>query len=162
MNIIFLDVDHVLNSVNKLIEVYKKTGRPHSGYAYPFDEKCLRNLKLIVQETDAKIVITSTWRKDGLGRITLSRILKKHDLDDIVIGLTPILPGKERGDEIKQFLSGLSEIPNFVILDNDSDMGELTPFLVKTNWRVGLTEENVREAIEKLKSVHLQNRIEVK
>lgn len=80
MNIIFLDVDHVLNSLNKLIEVYKKTGRPHSGYAYPFDEKCLRNLKLIVQETDAKIVITSTWRKDGLGRITLARVLKIQSL----------------------------------------------------------------------------------
>lgn len=36
-------------------------------------------------------------------------------------------------------------------------MGELTPFLVKTNWRVGLTEENAREAIEKLKALHLQN-----
>ena len=161
MKIIFLDVDHVLNSINKLSEVYQKTGKPHSGYAYPFDEKCLQNLKLIVQKTDAKIVVTSTWRKEELGRTTLLRVLKKYELDDLVIGYTPVLPGKAREYEIKQFLSVLTETPNFVILDNDSDMGELTPFLVKTNWLVGLTYENAQEAIKKFKAIHLQNQIEV-
>ena len=161
MKIIFLDVDHVLNSINKLSEVYQKTGKPHSSYAYPFDEKCLQNLKLIVQETDAKIIVTSTWRKEELGRTTLLRVLKEYELDDLVIGYTPILSGKAREYEINQFLSVLSEVPNFVILDNDSDMGELTPFLVKTNWRVGLTYENAQEAIKKIKAIHLQNQIEV-
>lgn len=47
MNIIFLDVDGVLNSVNKLIETYKRTHKPHSGYSYPFDEVCLENLQLL-------------------------------------------------------------------------------------------------------------------
>ena len=47
MNIIFLDVDGVLNSRIKLIELYKKTGKPHSGTNFPFDETCLENLKKI-------------------------------------------------------------------------------------------------------------------
>ena len=38
MNVIFLDVDGVLNSINKLIEIYNKTHKSHSGYIYPFDE----------------------------------------------------------------------------------------------------------------------------
>ena len=63
MNIVFLDIDGVLNSRNKLIELYYKTGKPHSGTNYPFDEKCLENLKRLIEETNSKIVITSTWRK---------------------------------------------------------------------------------------------------
>ena len=50
--IIFLDVDGVLNSINKLIEVYKLTGKSHSCYDYPFDDNCLEYLKYIVEETE--------------------------------------------------------------------------------------------------------------
>ena len=71
MNIIFLDVDGVLNSTNKLIEVYNKTLKSHSCYSYPFDENCLENLKLLVQKTNSKLVITSTWRKSKTGIETL-------------------------------------------------------------------------------------------
>lgn len=100
MNIIFLDVDGVLNSINKLIEIYNKTHKSHSGYSYPFDERCLENLQLLVQETDSKIVITSTWRKDEDGRKTLLNVLSKYELDNKVIGYTPVLE-ETRGIEIK-------------------------------------------------------------
>ena len=63
MNIVFLDIDGVLNSKRKLIEVYNQTRKPHSGSSYPFDERCLENLKYLIEETNSKIVITSTWRK---------------------------------------------------------------------------------------------------
>jgi len=76
VNIIFLDVDGVLNSINKLVEVYNKTNKPHSGYSYPFDETCLRNLQLLVRETNSKLVVTSTWRKDKEGRQTLLNAYK--------------------------------------------------------------------------------------
>lgn len=155
MNIIFLDVDGVLNSINKLIETYNKTHKPHSGYSYPFDEKCLENLKLLIQETNSKIVITSTWRKDEEGRRTLLKALSEYELDNKVIGYTPVLD-ETRGIEIKQFLISLKETPNFVILDDDSDMGELTPFLIKTNKQVGLTYENVKEAIIKLNKIKIK------
>lgn len=152
MNIIFLDVDGVLNSRNKLIEIYNKTHKPHSGYSYPFDERCMENLKLLVQETSSKLVITSTWRKDEVGRKTLLKALNEYELDSNVIGYTPMLD-KTRELEIKQFLISLKEKPNFVILDDDSDMGELMPFLIKTNVQIGLTHENVQEAIIKLNKV---------
>ena len=62
---LFLDIDGVLN-----------TGR-HSNYlvdnglsetdadGYLFDPKAVENLEYIIEETDAKIIITSTWRLDG-------------------------------------------------------------------------------------------------
>lgn len=149
MNIIFLDVDYVLNSTRKLKEVYNETGKPHSGYSYPFDERCMENLKRIVFETDSNIVITSVWRKTEEGRSVLLTELNKYGLDKYILGWTPVLNTK-RGKEISSFLSGLKDSVKFVILDDNSDMGEYGPFLVKTDGKVGLTEENVKEAIEKL------------
>ena len=151
MNIIFLDVDHVLNSTRKLIEVYKKTHKSHSGYSYPFDEICMENLRILVLNTNSRLVITSVWRKEQEGKTILLNELGKYDLDKYVIGYTPILNGKSRGEEIASFLSKLQCEANFVILDDDSDMGELLPFLIKTDGKVGLTYENVKEAIIKLK-----------
>lgn len=149
MNIIFLDIDGVLNSHRKLKEVYDRTHRPHSGYNYPFDEICLSNLKLLVETTDSKIVITSTWRKDNEGRDTLIKALKEYQLDHHIIGYTPILH-TSRGKEIKEYLSTLEEQPNFIILDDDTDMEDLKDYLIKTNIQVGLTSDNTEEAIMKL------------
>lgn len=93
MIVIFLDVDGVLNSINHLVEIYNKTKRPHSGYEYPFDEKCINNLKLLTKLTNAKIVISSSWRKNQDGRETLLKVLKEHSLAHLVIGWTPDLGG---------------------------------------------------------------------
>lgn len=149
MNIIFLDVDGVLNSRNKLIEVYNKTHKPHSSYSYPFDEICLENLKLLVQNTNSKIVITSTWRKYSVGIDTLLKKLKEYNLDTEVIGYTKVL-NTTREEEIKEYLSTCQEISNFIILDDDKDFTELYPFLTKTNNQFGLTIQNVEDAITKL------------
>ena len=148
-NIVFLDVDGVLNSHNKLIEVYNKTHKPHPGYSYPFDEKCLENLKTIIKSTNSKIVITSTWRKTKIGINILLETLKEYNLDTEVIGYTPILNTK-RETEIKTYLNSLGYIPNFIIIDDDSDFDGLNYHLIKTNQQFGLTPENVEEAILKL------------
>lgn len=149
MNIIFLDIDGVLNSHRKLIEVYNKTHKPHSGYNYPFDELCLENLKTLVEATNSKIVITSSWQKDEEGRDKLIQTLKDYSLDQYIIDYTPILHQK-RGIEIQSYLSTLEHEPNFIILDDDTDMEDLTEYLIKTNISVGLTKENIEEAIIKL------------
>ena len=150
MNIIFLDVDGVLNSINKLIETYKETKKPHSGYSYPFDERCLKNLEILVRQTNSKLVVTSTWRKDEEGRETILNELKKYGLDRDVIGYTPILLNEKRGNEIKEYLATLKDAPDFIILDDDTDMEELLQFLIQTDAQTGLTYENVQEAINKL------------
>ena len=150
--IIFLDVDGVLNSINKLIEVYKLTGKPHSCYDYPFDDNCLEYLKYIVEETDSYLVITSTWRKDEEGIEILLNKLREFDLDKRVIGYTPIL-GTKRFYEIKEYLDTLNEEVNFIILDDDSDMLEFSKNLIKTTTQVGLTKEQSEQAILKLKRV---------
>lgn len=149
MNIIFLDVDGVLNSIRKLKEEYYKNKRPYSGFEYPFDEVCLNNLKELVKKTDAYIVITSTWRMSDVGKNVLLQELKKYNLDDRVIGYTDILHSP-RGEEVKSFLSKLNKNINYVILDDDRDFDGLEEYLIKTDNRVGLAKENVKDAIKKL------------
>lgn len=149
INIIFLDVDGVLNSINNLIKVYEKTHRQHSGYNYPFDEECLNNLCFLVEETNSKIVITSTWRRHEKGIKVLLDKLEEYNLADKVIGYTPIL-NKTRGKEIKKFLSTLDYKPNFIIIDDDTDMDDLISYLINTNPYFGLTSENVDNGIKML------------
>ena len=149
MNIIFLDIDGVLNSHRKLKEVYEQTHKPHSGYNYPFDEICLENLKTLVNLTNSKIVVTSSWRKDEKGKQKIVETLKTYDLDQHIIGYTPVL-NQPRGIEIQAYLSTLEHQPNYIILDDDSDMEEIIIHLIKTNIKTGLTKENVNDGIKKL------------
>lgn len=150
MNIIFLDVDGVLNSIDHAKKVYEETLRAHSGYEYPFDPECLERLQKLVEKTDARIVITSTWRKTEEGKRVLQNILEQYDLANRVIGYTPIL-NKKRGEEIKSFLETLNVEASYIILDDDDDMEELTPYLILTSMKTGLTEEKMMEGMQKLK-----------
>lgn len=64
MNIIFLDVDGVLNSPTYLKYYCELTNtKGYSCQNYPFDPNCLKRLEVMVKKTDSKIVITSNWRK---------------------------------------------------------------------------------------------------
>ena len=151
MNIIFLDVDGVLNSINNLINLYNENNRSFSGDEYPFDPNCLENLKELVNDTNSHLVISSTWKYSKESINVLLAELRKYNLDKLVIGYTPIL-GLSRGKEIKRYLSTskFADDVNFVILDDDTDMEDLIPFLVQTNRQFGLTKENVTQAKEKL------------
>jgi hypothetical protein len=149
MNIIFLDVDGVINSQDNLRFVYAQTHRQMSGCNYPFDKRCLEHLKEIVEATDAYIVITSVWRRDPKHLKILIQKLEEFDLASRVIGLTPVL-NKTRGEEIKAFLSTFSTPVNYVILDDDNDVQELEEHLVKTQCKTGLTSKETEIAIKKL------------
>lgn len=150
MNIIFLDVDGVLNSTKKLKEMYYQNKRPYSGFDYPFDEGCLNNLKRLVDETNSYLVITSTWRMHEIGKNILLNELKKYGLSERVIGYTDILH-KSRGEEIKLYLDKLNQDVNYIILDDDNDFLGLEEYLINANYEVGLTEEDTINGIKKLK-----------
>lgn len=147
MKIIFLDVDGVLNSVNNLIKVYNKTGKSHSGYNYPFDETCIELLRKLVLNTSAKIVITSTWRKNDKGLSVLLLKLKEYGLDKYILGYTPILGN--RCEEIKKYLENFDIEVDYVILD-DKYLEELSDNLIRTNRLTGLCDSDVEKAILKL------------
>lgn len=180
--IIFLDVDGVINIPNYL----------------KFDERCLENLRLIVKQTGAKIIVSSSWRTGSLIKTkeTLVEGGFPEDLLPFIIGETirkwsqtikgshlKVVRGNEIGTwvdrnlryawhdnpEMLEQYKVLREDGSFkmmrsniagkdfsyVILDDDNDMLLCqTNYFVLTNGLIGLTRENVKEA------VHILNRID--
>lgn len=121
MKVIFLDIDGVLN-------VYCQ-GRDE--YGCTFHKHFEDNLKWIIEETGAKIVISSTWRRDGLD--VMQNLWKHRNLPGEVIDITPtevdvveygtceFYDLVDRGHEIQQWIND-HNIDNYVIIDDDNDM----------------------------------------
>lgn len=151
MNIIFLDIDGVLNSEAKLNRLWNEFHDTSLFHPIPFDEIALENLNTLVRETNSKIVVTSTWRLSShINDLIVA--LKDYNLDTEIIGYTRFIENATRGTEINDFLSHLGYRPNFIILDDDEDMDDLLPFLIKTNPQLGLTIQNTKDAIARLNS----------
>lgn len=148
MNVIFLDICGVLATGSARKEAYLRTGKPHSGSNSAFDPVCMMNLLHIVKKTNAKIIITSTWRQNEEDLTALFNIFKVFGLYDYIIDFTPIL-NTERGEEIKECLKKYPNA-NYVIIDDNSDMGELKDHLVKVDFDTGLTKELLEEVIKRL------------
>ena len=65
-----------------------------------------------------------------------------------LIGVTPSLPGRPRGEEIQAWLDGAgTEVESFVILDDHDDMAHLADRLVRTDSAVGITGEDAGRAL---------------
>jgi hypothetical protein len=115
--IIFLDIDGVLN-------VYCE-GR--DKYGCTFHKHFEDNLRWIIEQTDAKIVISSTWRMSGLE--IMQEMWKDRNLAGEVIDITPlaVVIEKEfdenvyRGFEIQQWIND-NNIKYYCIIDDDNDM----------------------------------------
>ncbi len=152
MNVIFCDVDGVLNSGNHLAVVYHETGKSHSGFNYPFDPKCMMNLYHLVTLTDSKIIISSKWRIYEEDRNRLLSELEKYDLKDRVIGYTPHINFNKK-DEIVSVLNSFSVDVGFIIIDDERING-FEPNFIKVNPKTGLTQKNVRDGIKLLNGIN--------
>lgn len=154
MKVIFLDIDGVLNHENHykwLMETDEPT--PLQRF-YPYSEfnpESCTILNKIIEETDAKIVLSSSWRLDGINK--MNSLFKYFGLPRIY-DITPSLCNKFgslcRGKEIDAWLSEHPEVTKYVILDDDTDMEEhQLPFFIKTNpYKDGLNEEVKNKCIK--------------
>lgn len=119
--IIFLDIDGVLNVIPESFDEFG------SVFHKEFEE----NLKWIISETNAKIVISSSWRTSGLE--IMKEMWKKRGLAGEIIGRTPtdyelFMKGlcKEdeyvpRGEEIQHYIND-NNIKKYCIIDDDDSM----------------------------------------
>jgi hypothetical protein len=135
--ILFLDFDDVLNTPKTL----------ERGEL--FDPVNIQNLNTILDRTDAKIVVTSTWRlattPDELEQILVGAGVHARGR---VAGLTPWLPDRPRGAEIMAwFDQARTPVEAFAILDNRTDMESFAPFLVQTDPHSGLIPEQVDQVM---------------
>ncbi|MBA2710386.1 MAG: hypothetical protein H0U57_07340 [Tatlockia sp.] len=87
-------------------------------------------LKMLCQEDDVKIVISSTWRYKH-SQNQFNALFGIYDLNDRVIGSTPDIDIFNRAQEIESWLrSQITEVDAYIILD-DLDEGISVPFLTR-------------------------------
>lgn len=153
MKIIFLDFDGVMDTARYELTL-RISGRPSvDAYGTIFDPECVWNLRQIIDKTDAKIVVSSSW-KDLLSFDELLDMWEKRGLPGEVIGTTPYtLECRNRGDEIDLWLKGCQEECQYVILD-DIDGSNFNEHqlerLVVVDAVKGLDEVAAERAIRKL------------
>jgi hypothetical protein len=151
MKVIFLDFDGVLCNPESISAGYKARTAPEQDPYGPHDD-CVSALNRIIEQTGAVIVVSSTWRKCKNPNSAMRETLMRWGVTGQVIGCTPVLErgafSVQRGTEIQQWLdTSRTPVTSFVILDDDSDMAHLRHRLVRTSFKVGLTEADADQAI---------------
>jgi hypothetical protein len=182
MKIIFLDIDGVLNceSAYKNGECNYVEWTNHLGEKDHHQSFCSWSKELLnklIDKTDAKIVISSTWRSSGIE--FMQRVWELEGMHGTIIGLTPNFRGDingytiPRGCEIEKWLSDngfrhinwdksvqqkyieKTGIENYIIIDDDSDMlyGQRNHFvhvLPSPRNNAGFNQEYYKMALAKL------------
>lgn len=136
--IVFLDCDGVVS--------------PLSGKL--FDPSRMALLKKLVDATQAKIVLSSSWRTTDFGRKEVGKHLVINSLP-MFIDITPDIPRKSRSEEILSWLQQYEDaldIVNFVALDDINlpsvapDRAFFSKHAIVTNGSTGLTEQDIHRA----------------
>ena len=161
--VIFLDIDGVLNTGWCYTQMDRNT--PKDKYGYAFDPKSVANLKKILEETGADIVISSSWKSLGLSE--LEEMWQNRGLPGKLIGITPNSVSDEmllnadldhmeifsiRGMEIKEWLDKHGKkVSHYVIIDDmDSFLSSQQSHFVQTDPEVGITNEDVKKVVHLL------------
>lgn len=171
MKIIFLDIDGVLNGHQYIA----RSCLGFSGKAH-IEPTLMKRLNRVIQETGAKIVLTSAWRyyyyRGEMTLLGLQRLLESHGLfKDCFFGGTKKdeidfdfnwseekkqeykkLYWNERSFQILEFLK-INVVERYVVIDDvDAGFTEAGLDFVKTDPNRGISNENATRAIKILNS----------
>ena len=164
MNIIFLDIDGVLNSTAYM----KRFCVCGDGYFTDVVDPNIVKLftEFLDKHEDIKLVITSSWRYDSVQEtIKFFETTGLREINDYIVGVTPrLLYVCGRGDEIKWFINHINsdvigdfvnddfEIDHYVIVDDETFdiLDEQKQHLIHVDNNTGLTEDNIKEIENKL------------
>lgn len=147
---IYLDIDGVLNS-----DEFAKHCLEEEGYD-PFDcddldPRAIRNLKHIVDNTGASIILSSSWRWDSKAFEAIKKHLKVFALEIADTTIMEPLTTMSRTKEIEQHLQNNPSITKYVILDDANIEEPLTAHWARCFFKNGLTKQVADKAIEILK-----------
>lgn len=169
MNYIFLDVDGVLNSQKYMIKTHKKLkkilkNKTESEMIYAtrhVDTKAVYRLSKIVKATNAKIIMSSSWRgawkygepsTNNYTAFYLNSVM--HNFGIAVDDITTLVY-HDRGEQILQYVfENLKPEDNWIVIDDeifDIDRYISLDKVVKTNFKTGLLNKHIKEAILKMR-----------
>lgn len=158
--ILFLDIDGVLNTA--LFHNKEERERYRDKYGYMFDPNAVSNFKMIIDETGADIVISSSWKYMGVEK--LREMWKERGLPGKIIDITPDSVSEEflinadlddmsygsfRSLEIKEWMmNNGNDVSHYAIIDDMYDMlPEQQPHFILSDPNVGITEWDAMKAI---------------
>lgn len=153
MKVIFLDIDGVLNFIGCKEKI--------NGIYFVNNNK-IKLLKEIIDQTGAKIVLSSKWRYGWFDRDKGINSIRSEDFAKLeekleefgieFLSRTPRTQDGRRGNEIKQWIDkwGGEKLESFIILDDDTDMEPYRNRLIQTYLHEGLTQKHVERAVEML------------
>jgi HAD domain in Swiss Army Knife RNA repair proteins len=169
MKILFLDIDGVLNSEESFhinhelrMEDCEKRGEGAEflkQYCWPLGHlytPLIERLNKIIEATQCKIVISSTWRISSTPQeITNYLTQKGFKYGESIIDRTGQDSKNARGGEIQNWLDEHKNVKTYVILDDDSAdiVGDYTTKkhpnnFVKTDFIWGLQDKQVEEVVK--------------
>ena len=136
MKVLFLDIDGVVNC--------KTTTQRHRGLI-GIDPMMAFLVGKIILNTEANIVLSSSWRHSERGIYEVERQVHK------IFDKTPIRSTGLRGNEIAAWLESHPEVTRYAILDDDSDMlDSQKENFFQTSWEGGITPEIAKKVTEHL------------
>ena len=156
---LFLDIDGVLNTGRYSDYLIENGLCETDADGYLFDPEAVQNLERIIEATDAKIIITSTWRLDG----DMQALWRNRNLAGEAIGTTPTLLREEtigkvkvyyghRGMEVEAWLKDNAIAPyKYAILDDEDDyLPHQAERLILTDPMRGITKDVADKVISLL------------
>lgn len=151
MKVIFLDFDGVLNpqgneDVRRKLWHLDSSIKSKDEYGYLFDETCIRWLHYILLKTDAKIVISSSWRWIGLESIRLMWVSRNYPQN--VYGITRLSTFDKRSEDIDIYINHHNVDKYCIIDDINMFEGHHSNKLVITDSGIGLERKSALQAIE--------------
>lgn len=141
------DIDGVINSEDYAI--YRFYGKKFDLDEF-IDERPIVMLNYIIQQTGAKVVLSSSWRGDWENA---EKRLKAGGFQYNLFDVTPYDPKRFRGKEIKMWIDKYEKdhepLESYVILDDDDDMlPEQENNFVHCDFQHGLTCKETYKAID--------------
>lgn len=151
--IIFLDFDGVMDNGKYDLYLNQYNLPEKDEFGVLFDPDCMAALKHIIDETNAEIVISSSWKID-MSIEDMQRMWKERNLPSMPIDVTPTI-SRHRGDEIAAWLTLCPDPCRCVIIDDEQreqfNMDQY-PHLIYTK---GLTMSIADNVIKLLNNNHL-------
>lgn len=157
--VLFLDIDGVLNS-----NFWNDSHQTEISDGTLIDEEKLKLLALLVKETNAEIILHSGWRFWFDAELKplcteASKLVEQLEKENLYIsGVTPDLTTEEirktrkfslvKADEILLWINLHDDVTEWVVLDDlDLHNDQIRQHQVKADPSIGLTLENVRQAV---------------
>lgn len=157
--IIFLDYDGVVNTIYwreyPRAQGFKATfAFPSDGFVNNYQAICWLNE--LYRKYPFDIVVSSTWRFHSNYKECLYNGGLRSEIS--ILGCTPRGTGC-RGDEIKEWIEENNFKGHFIILDDDSDMGDYMDNLVKCDTYNGFTVREYEECIRRFKKWTVEDNV---